>query len=571
MRPVAHPAVPFASAALHAVLLLSLLPTGAYAADRLRFVETSLTFPGAAVALVSADVDGDGNLDLAVFVVGSRWGEAVTWESSRMDEVEGLVEVMTVVPTLFDRRELWLYLGDGEGGLRSAGPPLEMPLSVLSLARGHGEMPLLALTDEGVAAVVWEPEATSGSLVLVPVVTDPPILTGSGAFVPGLRLTSDVDGDGTPELLLPARDGIAIYRGTPEGFAPEPAVRGLAPPREPGGVSGAPSLAYPLPEVGDVTGDGQADLVWQDPTRGWRRPWVAVHRGGLVFDDPRPVFESDPDAPDVADPLASLASIPAEPAATDEVEALHYGDLDGDGRAELVVLVMDAEPEDLGMRKSIRWAESPPGTAFVHPTQAGFAPAAASRESFRIQGYAFTGNESEFQLPGGFRDLNGDGRLDLVTLTLQISVTRLLGGLAVGRVTLPMDFHVWCQEAGGAFRPVAGLDLSGKFRLDIGDLKVRNLPSFAGDFDGDGRTDFVQLGRGTKVTIHTGDAGCAFPSRADLTLRLKKEPEHIDLVRVEDFDGDGRSDLVVTHPLPRREADVVPPTRLDLYLSGGQP
>jgi hypothetical protein len=224
--------------------------------------------------------------------------------------------------------------------------------------------------------------------------------------------------------------------------------------------------------------------------------------------------------------------------------------------------------EDAGMRAEIRDAESPRSTVRVFTTR-DLRPAAAPATTFEMRGYAFEEQNSDFDFPGGLQDLDGDGRVDLVTVDLHISITRLLGGLTMGRVTLPMDFRVWCQTAAGAFEPVTGLDLSGSFRLDIGSLTLRNLPSFGGDFDGDGRVDFVQLGRGKQVTIHTGRAGCGFPASPDLTLKLREEPQHLGLVRVRDLDGDGRSDLMVVQPGKAPERGVTPPARLDLYLSGG--
>jgi hypothetical protein len=246
-----------------------------------------------------------------------------------------------------------------------------------------------------------------------------------------------------------------------------------------------------------------------------------------------------------------------------------FGDLDGDGRAEVVTEEVVQLPDDAGMRAEIRDAEAPKSTLRVYPTGPALAPAAAPRASFPVTGHVFMGGGDDVQLPGGFRDLDGDGRLDLVAMELGISITRMIGGLALGRVTLPMTFHLWCQDAAGGFRPVSGPDLSGRLRFDIGEMTVRNLPAFAGDFDGDGRTDFVQLGRGRKVTIHTGAPGCRFPATPDLVVQLRAEPLHIDLVRVRDLDGDGRADLMVVQPDEAPESGVSAPARLDLYLSAG--
>jgi len=58
------------------------------------------------------------------------------------------------------------------------------------------------------------------------------------------------------------------------------------------------------------------------------------------------------------------------------------------------------------------------------------------------------------------RQLDGDGRLDLVSITLDFSVLPLLARmLVVRRLSLRLDFHPWCQQEDGRLVEVAGLDL----------------------------------------------------------------------------------------------------------------
>jgi hypothetical protein len=517
------------------------------AAAKLRLARLSLPLPAAPASVLPVDLDHDGARDLLVFLVYTHWGEKVVEESMTMEGFEGLMEVMTIVPALLDRRELRIYRGDGRGGYTPTDEALPMPLSVHSLVTDGDTV--LALTDDGVAEIAWAPE--SSTLTLVPRIAARSRLAGTGVFLPELELLADLTGDGRPELLFPAADRLQVYSlGTgADGWT---ALGDVALPPAPDDASPL-AMAYPLPEARDVDGDRVADLVWRDPEEGWKRPWVARGTGGGRFTAPRaplaPLDEASPDAPETA----------------------WFGDLDGDGRAEVVTEEVAVLPEDAGMRAEIRDAEAPKSTVRVFATTGALAPAPAPRASFPVEGHVFmTGGDSDVQLPGGFRDLDGDGRLDLVAMTLGISVTRLLGGLALGRVTLPLGFNLWCQAADGTFRPVTGLDLSGRLRFDIGEMELRNMPSFAGDFDGDGRTDFVQLGRGKKVTIHTGAPGCRFPSTPDLTVDLKQEPAHMDLVRVRDLDGDGRADLMVVQLGESPEAGVTAPARLDLYLSAGE-
>jgi hypothetical protein len=139
------------------------------------------------------------------------------------------------------------------------------------------------------------------------------------------------------------------------------------------------------------------------------------------------------------------------------------------------------------------------------------------------------------------------------------------------RISIGVEFHVWAQREDGTFQQVRGLDLSEKLKLDLDDLKIGRFGQFAGDFDGDGRQDFVHLGRGREVTVHAGRAGCNYSDDPDLVLTLEEEPASLDLVRIEDLDGDGRSDLRITRLLPQPDPDVTPPVRVDFYFSGGHP
>ena len=54
-------------------------------------------------------------------------------------------------------------------------------------------------------------------------------------------------------------------------------------------------------------------------------------------------------------------------------------------------------------------------------------------------------------------------------------------------------------------------------------------------------------------------------------IELELEPDSLDLVRIEDLDGDGRADIRITRPMPMDDPDVTAPARLELYLSGGRP
>ncbi|HLE84230.1 MAG TPA: VCBS repeat-containing protein [Thermoanaerobaculia bacterium] len=550
------------------------IAAGAARPAALSFREQSLELPGAPAALVPADLDGDGLLDLAVVVVYTEWDQIGIEERTEMDEVEGLVEVLTIVPVLFDRREIRAYLGRPGGGFEAAGEPLALPLSVLSLEPGPPGIPALALTDEGASALVFDRAA--GTLAFLPLLSEAPVLAGTGAFLAGLGLVQDATGDGVADLLLPAPDGLALYRGTGSGLEAEPAARVPVPHHqdnaEPGG--GGRTLDYPLPRVEDLDGDGLPDLLFR--VAGERSSAHQAARnlgpggGGARFGEPVVISRPGRNEPQGGEKEAGEdgdesggGAGPLGP------EVAHVGRLTPGGPA-FGVLLESLGDEDAGMRQAMRQAREPEYRVHLHRLTPALAPAPVPEASFRVTGYVVAGGDTDLRLPGGFQDLNGDGRSDLITVTNDISLVKALAVLATRRLTLELGFHPWCQGADGRFTRAPGRPLASRLTIDLNDLELRRRSLFAGDFDGDGRADFLQLGRPREIGIHRGRADCSYPERPDAVVKLRGEVRDLALVEARDLDGDGRADLAVTHPQKVDDPGVTAPVRLDLYLSGGR-
>ena len=536
--------------------------------DRLELRYQSIELPGAPSAILPADLDGDGRIDLAVAVAYTEWHQIGIEEVTELDEVAGLVEVLTIVPSLIDRRELRVFLADGDG--YRALPALELDRSVLSFEIGPPGLPIVALTDSGLSALSLSGDGAGRAPVLEPVLEDRPVLAGTGTFIPDLGLIHDLDGDGDRDLLFPATGGAAVYLGHSGGLASEPASRPPWPAEDRDDDRETSrtrrSHHYPLPQVRDVDGDGLADLLLLGRDGGWERFHVLRNLGGGRF---APALRIDHEDDEDTDATRDRGDSENDDD-NQTLDLVYFGDLDGDGVAEYVTQE-ELDDDDAGMRQEMREAKQPPFRYRLHRSGPDLAVAGEPYFEFEAIGYALDGggDEREIRLPGGFQDLDGDGRSDLVTLTLDFSLMQAVRILTTHRITIGMDFHVWCQDDAGRFRAVRGLDLSGKFKLDLDDLRVGRMSQFAGDFDADGKADFVQLGRGRDVTIHRGREGCVYPPEPDLRVRLEEEPRDLNLVRVEDFDGDGRTDLLVIQPQKVTEPGVTPPVRLDLYRSSG--
>ena len=562
--------------------------------ERLALDHHAVELPGAPATLLTHDLDGDGRRDLVVLVVYTYWDQIGIEEEVHMDAVDGLVEMLTIVPTLQDRRELHVFLARDDGDFEAAGNPLEVGPEILTLARLGAPAPhpgaVVALTDDGLSRLVLD---TTGPR-FEPWLDEPPILAGTGTFLGDLDLVHDLDGDGWDDLLLPTASGTAVILGSADG--PRRAGAPLALPFD-AFDKGSTRVRYvPLPEVRDVDGDGGVDLLLAHPEEFWSRLQVLPSEGGARFGSPlapRGLGE-DPDDPETSEDTGDGGDRavevevtitndeePAEPTVeTDASEdtneddplegsVVYFGDLDGDGRAEWVTH-RELLTEDAGTRQEIAEAKRPPGKLRFYRSRSDLAPEAEPFHQLDVIGYGFDSDHDDdgFELPGGFQDLDGDGRLDYVAITLDFSVAQVMRAAVTHRFTLGLDFHLWCQGDDGAYSKVPGLDLSGKFRLDLDDLKIRQLSQFAGDFDGDGRADFVQLGRGKRVTIHRGQDHCRYAANPDLVIDLEEAPKDLALVQVRDVDGDELSDLVIIQPQRVDEAGVTPPVRLDLYLSG---
>jgi hypothetical protein len=507
-----------------------------------------LELPGVPLALLSVDLDRDGRRDLAVVVASTTWGEIGIDEPLRVDESGAFVDVLTVVPTVLDRRELLVFAGAATGGFTSAPRRLELPPSVHAIEAGPIVAPLLAWTDDGVAEVV---AGAGGTLALLPRIATPTLFAGSLSFVPKSGLAADLDGDGESDVLIPTAAGLAVHLAGAGGIGAEPASI-VEPPLEerlPGDARHyrrGPVHQLPLPERIDLDGDRLPDLVFRNHERRWNEIRACRNLGGGRFAA-------------AYDPLAGRAR-DAEPG------VVWLGDLDGDHRAELVT-AEEIESEKETLRAELAQAKRPRFKLRVHAIDGRGVWVETPRAELEVEGYVFeAGDEDEFPLPAGVQDLDGDGRRELIAIRLDFSVLQALRVVAAKSIRLGLDFAIYRQEEGFRFRSVAGLDLAGDLRLRLDRLSMGQLSSFAGDFDGDGRADFLQLGRGRAVAIHRGREGARYSARAEATVELECEPLDVALVRVADFDGDGRSDLAVIEPSGASEIGAR--AALELHLSG---
>ncbi len=558
----------------------------------LGFTRVPLLLPGVPAAIFPADVTGDGRDDLAVVVVYNQWGSVTEFEEASFDGVEGLVEVMNVVPALIDRRELRIYPGlIGQPGYGPSLPALALDTSIHAFSTmknisGEGET-LIAVTDEGISMV--QVDVVKGMSSLRPLVLQPTSLSGSGRFYSDFEFLHDLDSDGHPDALLPTEGGWVLLPGIENSFSKQ-GVRFLAKP-----ILGEPETdVHQGPEVGQVQEDGRKDrqLDQKDESELQpQRPRLPEVRdlNGDALDD-LVLLHNDSGGPEssgilyrnlggltFAEPV--VLQVPADWEGKDSQdefgEIVYVGQLANDLRAVAVARWELKRWQDPTMRQEIDSAKRPLFGYRLYELREDFSRG-PEQLRFQTSGYSFGDTEAdedsedgfEIRLPLGFQDLDGDQRLDLIAMELDFSILPLITRALVTRsLKLTLNFKVSCQRADGTFETITGMDLSGRFKINLRNDKVRHLSQFAGDFDGDGRADFVQLGAGRGVNVHYGQAGCHYSATADQVIELERKPKHLGLVRVLDINGDLRSDLYVVHPLEKPNKERSTPVRIDIYVS----
>jgi len=372
---------------------------------------------------------------------------------------------------------------------------------------GPGPGPELVFVSDTALRIVNPRSGESREIALSPPLGLPPQTRN----LTRLACVADWQGDGRPAALLPTATGARLVplaggeaRALPLPLVAEYETRANAPPPHSGSMSAF--VVWPELVRADDDGDGRLDLF------ALSRFGVAVHRlgpGGLSL------------APTRWIPLRPFT--PAEelrPRTTGLF--LRVRDLDGDGRADLVV--SRAVGTLLHSHSSTE--------VYRNPGDGVRLPAAPDARLGVDSGLATVELE----------DLDGDGRVELVQGSIAFGVMQVVRVLTTRRAQI--EVRVYRLAAPG----IAGATLAWQgeisLALDLEQGRVSGLlPLVSGDWNGDGRKDLLVGTDRDTLAVYLGEAtpqGPGFASRA-----IEQTAPVAGNALVADLDGDGLEDLVM--------------------------
>jgi hypothetical protein len=330
---------------------------------------------------------------------------------------------------------------------------------------------------------------------------------------------ADVNGDGQPELILATRDGIEIRRGA----APTDVLQTIP-------------VEFALRvEAVDVSGDGRPDLL------------VSSYMSEATYDVPARIYWNGPDG-FAADRFTEL------PAAG--TMGMTAGDLDGDGRAEVVVNVTMQGPVSV-------WRDFPAYVYFggegrtfdvEHPLvlQSGGEVYAYAIADLDLDGYPDLVLARLFGLrifPGGPNGIHGDDWYELslndpTTLIMQVHVADLNRDGWLDLIATVQTYDDKPETRAKSTRVFwGGPDGYSMDRQSVVETYSTGGAMLA-DVDDDGYLDLSVGEKTESLAIHHGGPGASWPSGRVTRVPLETRG-HPSSVAVADLDGDGTLDILV--------------------------
>ncbi len=471
------------------------------------FERVKLEFPGSIQGNLLRDVNGDGRLDVAII-----HGAPGDTEDHRL-----------TVCLQTDAK--------GFGGCRG----FDLPEAARSLDIGEMDgapgAELVIPTDRDLRIAHW---GAAGFGPLEKHSDLRSVFAGTDPNVPNvIDMLFDLDGDGNKELVLPTLAGPALVRAGAEAqiLASPAEVTYRLGSRAGGEINSflrdryqsRVSTQHLTPDVfvEDFDGDGRLD--------------ISTLLGGKLRVFSQAVDGSFASAPSRTEERSVLTG--DELSVGFSGEAMTFAQLDGDGMADLVVMKWGSSEERTRMDRALYFSR-PGGALPDEPDQ-------------------IVRSESVFP-DFDIRDLNGDGRRDLVIPYFHFAPAQAVKVVTQNAVKL--QFRLFLMRADGRYDQGEGKDFAKvdrrvalNYHLDILKLffgnsarptgRIGPLLDFGGDFNGDGFADLAADDGSNRLRIYWGNDQARYSNSPDLEVPFESTLSYA----LVDADGDGKTDVFAFH------------------------
>jgi hypothetical protein len=468
------------------VIVLSAIPSAA--GDDALFDLSEIPADGRAVAAELVDLDGDGRTDL-------------------------LVAVFKAFPPM-EKRVFRVHLQDDDGSI----PPL--PSFETAIPEGSAVYDLADLAETPGTEIVLLRQSDVLILSLAAAGGSPRLLAFSGVGSVGAaedergfeRFPLVYDDFGEEALLLLPLLGESLLLSTSGEVRARLATGGRANyliPSRPGllFIESELRLFFDAPRVmaADVDGNGSADIV--SSTRHEVR--VFLRRPDGAFDR-EPTRVLSPALVSERDHISGSGGV-----------SIQAQDLNGDGRADLLLSELAGGITSARMRSAVLLNRD--GTWSF------------SRRDWEID----SGNEVATDMP---IDTNGDGRPELLRVTVELSVVELIEALLTRSIDIRASLYRPSETGTFEKTPWSKRDLA--VPIDFDTFRARGfLPSWIADLNADGHLDLLDSGGGDEIEVYLGGPEHRYAKR-DGRQKLDTRGE----VRFGDLDANRLTDAVIFDP-----------------------
>lgn len=143
------------------------------------------------------------------------------------------------------------------------------------------------------------------------------------------------------------------------------------------------------------------------------------------------------------------------------------------------------------------------------------------------------------------RDVNGDGRLDLILPSVKISITSIIRWLITR--SIPVNFNIFLLNEDSRFSDRPDFTKEVKFKIDLSGESDTQAMDLDGDYNGDKRKDFVFATDEDELSIYLGvrEGGDRLFSKKPAA---KVRADAFGELRSPDLNGDGYSDMIIYYP-----------------------